>query len=269
MASYKVFPLQLNNEHFSDSQSFKQDPQVNRPQSSHRLSGTSTSSSNMPIRHISSRHHSHSVSLGAVNPSHRITRRKSMNASAVNNVTAIAAAFKDVDEKGLAPSKRASLNLKAAANNRGLEFSRHGTSSNNRYSLGGLAGNTYKAGEEATDDEDSAADEDFLQPENANPGSKARARRASEGSYLTKGESKRSSGELRCEKCGKGYKHSSCLTKHLSVISGRPVIQLFAFTFLHCTLVSLVVSSFPGAQITPMSKSSLVNLWYLQVGAYS
>lgn len=47
--------------------------------------------------------------------------------------------------------------------------------------------------------------------------SKARARRASEGAHLSKSEGKRASGELRCEKCGKGYKHSSCLTKHLSV----------------------------------------------------
>ncbi|KAL8667250.1 MAG: hypothetical protein Q9202_000823 [Teloschistes flavicans] len=46
--------------------------------------------------------------------------------------------------------------------------------------------------------------------------SKARARRASEGAHLSKSEGKRASGELRCEKCGKGYKHSSCLTKHLS-----------------------------------------------------
>lgn len=47
--------------------------------------------------------------------------------------------------------------------------------------------------------------------------SNARARRASEGSYLSRNEGKKSNGELRCEKCGKGYKHSSCLTKHLLV----------------------------------------------------
>ncbi|MCJ1389501.1 hypothetical protein MMC18_002358 [Xylographa bjoerkii] len=52
-------------------------------------------------------------------------------------------------------------------------------------------------------------------PEQNKDASKARARRASEGAYLTKTDGKRASGELRCEKCGKGYKHSSCLSKHL------------------------------------------------------
>jgi len=54
--------------------------------------------------------------------------------------------------------------------------------------------------------------------EQINSSAKARARRASEGAYLAKMDSKRTSGgELRCETCGKGYKHSSCLTKHLLV----------------------------------------------------
>lgn len=47
--------------------------------------------------------------------------------------------------------------------------------------------------------------------------SKARVRRASEGAHHGKSEGRRASGELKCEQCGKGYKHSSCLTKHLSV----------------------------------------------------
>lgn len=55
-------------------------------------------------------------------------------------------------------------------------------------------------------------------PEHEKGNSKSRIRRASEGSRLSKGDGKRASGsDLRCEKCGKGYKHSSCLTKHLSV----------------------------------------------------
>jgi hypothetical protein len=44
---------------------------------------------------------------------------------------------------------------------------------------------------------------------------KGRNRRASEGSFLAKGEGKRLASELRCDTCGKGYKHSSCLTKHM------------------------------------------------------
>ena len=60
-------------------------------------------------------------------------------------------------------------------------------------------------------------------PESEKGNSMARIRRASEGSRLSKGDSKRtSSSELRCEKCGKGYKHSSCLTKHLSVSLSLP-----------------------------------------------
>ena len=46
---------------------------------------------------------------------------------------------------------------------------------------------------------------------------KNRVRRASEGQPLTKEGRKSNRIELRCEKCGKGYKHSSCLTKHLFV----------------------------------------------------
>lgn len=49
-------------------------------------------------------------------------------------------------------------------------------------------------------------------------GGKIKARRASEGTRLTRSDRRRSTaGELRCDKCGKGYKHGSCLQKHLSV----------------------------------------------------
>jgi len=44
---------------------------------------------------------------------------------------------------------------------------------------------------------------------------KNRNRRASEGSHLIKGGGKRVTSEVRCDTCGKGYKHSSCLTKHM------------------------------------------------------
>jgi hypothetical protein len=69
-------------------------------------------------------------------------------------------------------------------------------------------------------------------PEVEKGSGKARIRRASEGSQLRKGESKKASGsELRCETCGKGYKHSSCLTKHLYVF---PYPHTFTLrTFVH------------------------------------
>lgn len=72
--------------------------------------------------------------------------------------------------------------------------------------------------------QDSAAVDSLLPAGHESHASKARVRRASEGAHLGKGEGKRASGELRCEKCGKGYKHSSCLTKHLSVVP----VPLFA-----------------------------------------
>ena len=43
---------------------------------------------------------------------------------------------------------------------------------------------------------------------------KQRMRRASDGTRLTKKE-KAATGDMKCEHCGKAYKHGSCLSKHL------------------------------------------------------
>lgn len=43
----------------------------------------------------------------------------------------------------------------------------------------------------------------------------SRMRRASEGQHLMKDGKKSNGSELKCGTCGKGYKHSSCLSKHL------------------------------------------------------
>lgn len=43
---------------------------------------------------------------------------------------------------------------------------------------------------------------------------KQKTRRASDGTRLTKKE-KAATGDLKCEHCGKSYKHGSCLNKHL------------------------------------------------------
>jgi len=65
-------------------------------------------------------------------------------------------------------------------------------------------------GESAIDDDQNddmdEDEEDFKQ---------SRMRRASEGQHLMKEGKKSSGSDLKCDKCGKGYKHSSCLSKHL------------------------------------------------------
>jgi len=63
--------------------------------------------------------------------------------------------------------------------------------------------------DDQNDDVDDEDDEDVFK--------QARIRRASEGQHLVKDGKKSNSSDLKCDKCGKGYKHSSCLTKHLFV----------------------------------------------------
>ena len=177
-----------------------------RPQNPHRLSMNSAISLSTPSRGSNVRHHSHSVSLGSINSNHRVTRRKSTNASNIPNVSAVKAALKNMSNGGVTSvfdsnvqSHRASI----------PDFSRPETHDGN---IGHNVPSDY------VDSRDTAIAEGYdpsvhTTSENVKP----RARRASEGSYLTKGDSKRTNGELRCETCGKGYKHSSCLTKHLLV----------------------------------------------------
>ena len=68
-------------------------------------------------------------------------------------------------------------------------------------------------GESAIDDDqiDDGDDDD------ENDFKQMRMRRASEGQQSMKDGKKGSGGDLKCDKCGKGYKHSSCLSKHLFV----------------------------------------------------
>ena len=137
--------------------------------------------------------------------------------------------------------------MKNVGSSRGLESSKHAGSNHDRDTLS----EAFARDANAVMDNESAVADDFLSPEHAGSVSKAKTRRASEGSYLTKGEGKRSSGELRCEKCGKGYKHSSCLTKHLSVYSGPYVLQLLAL---------LLFPLFAPVSFPTMSRFTLIRL---------
>ena len=140
-----------------------------------------------------------------------------MSSTAASNIAAIAAAAKGMSGAPLETHRRPS---KPAAQFRGPNLSMIPSMASSVPSNGpAFAPGSYTAAaktEAVTDGPPLAS-----MPEHEKGNSKSRIRRASEGSR--KAEGKRTSGsELRCEKCGKGYKHSSCLTKHLSVSLSRP-----------------------------------------------
>lgn len=209
-----------------------QEPINVRPASQHRHSSAVAGS--LPK---ASRPHSHSLSVGSINPAHRVTRRKSMSTTAGSNVAAMAAAAKGFSGAPLVepphhnPARRAS---KPATQFRGPSLVHsQSMAASLPHHASPFAYSAAKS--EAVTDGPALAS----LPESDTATAKARMRRASEGSRLAKadangtststsngtgnGNGKRTSGsELRCEKCGKGYKHSSCLTKHLSVPRSLP-----------------------------------------------
>ncbi|KAL8704211.1 MAG: hypothetical protein Q9201_002629 [Fulgogasparrea decipioides] len=179
-----------------------------RPSSQHRLSALSTPSSNLPIRHQSARHHSHSVSLGTLNPSHRVTRRKSMTSTGANTA-AIAAALSGTGPP-IPQANRQNLTLKRGGSGHSFE------ATSGSVDVSGYEGSDVNTGgrdNALVDDDDLMQDDgsviDGMPRGRADKGtSRARARRASEGAHLSKSEGKKASGELRCEKCGKGWEHT-------------------------------------------------------------
>ena len=77
----------------------------------------------------------------------------------------------------------------------------------------GFASNVASStGHEETIEEEEMADLNMLGV--PVPG-RAKSRRASEGAFGSVESHGHNKNDLKCEKCGKGYKHSSCLTKHL------------------------------------------------------
>jgi hypothetical protein len=175
---------------------------VSRPSSQRRLS-VGSSASSLPIRNSYSRSHSHTASLGSLNPSHRIGRRKSSTFSPVSNPTVLSTAVENVVAEGAAiPNRRSSLSKAALAT----------------LNDGGqppLPSSLPQHASELERDSGSAVlDGPSLSSFQAVDRTKPKMRRASDGSRLSKKE-KAASGELKCEHCGKAYKHGSCLNKHL------------------------------------------------------
>ncbi|KAL3474187.1 hypothetical protein BJX99DRAFT_183849 [Aspergillus californicus] len=174
-----------------------------------------------PFPHSTPRHHSHSISLGAVNANHRVTRRKSVTTTAAANAAAaVAASLKESpDSMGIAmPAHR-------RGSRKGLESSSVGASSAfspylsrsmnspSRDSLVARKASPSQLQDKSISTSQTAVDGSVS---TGKPVSiKNRDRRASEGSHLVQGEVKGSRPDLRCDRCGKGYKHGSCLSKHM------------------------------------------------------
>ena len=86
-----------------------------------------------------------------------------------------------------------------------------------------LPGHRIRLTSSGKSDRGESAIDDDMDDEEETGFKQSPVRRASEGQHLTKDGKKASVGDLKCDKCGKGYKHSSCLSKHL-----------FVPTFLSC-----------------------------------
>lgn len=163
--------------------------------------------SSLPNRNAYSRTNSHSLSIGSgsYNPSHRVTRRKSTTLNATTSAAAITAAI-NIDANGEIESSRNRRKSAIPLTSRGSYPSPPGSLPQH------TSGNSY-----AGKGSGSLADAD--QKINSKAG---RVRRASEASALIKKKTAGAPGDLKCETCGKGYKHSSCLTKHLLVFATYP-----------------------------------------------
>ncbi|EME50393.1 hypothetical protein DOTSEDRAFT_69048 [Dothistroma septosporum NZE10] len=175
---------------------------MSRPTSSqHRLSvGSNTSS--VPTRNSYSRTHSHTTSLGSVKPTNRINRRKSSTFSPAARPALIGAAVECAVADGSVAVNRRSSTARAALSslNDGMPSS---------------LPHHHTVPEEGVLSSSSAViDGPSLSSFQDNEKAKMKMRRASDGTRLTKKE-KAATGELKCEHCGKAYKHGSCLNKHL------------------------------------------------------
>ncbi|TLD23253.1 hypothetical protein PspLS_07295 [Pyricularia sp. CBS 133598] len=199
--------------------------QTSRPLTHRPPIPTTQSSASLITRQTHTRTNSYSTLSASLNASHRVTRRKSMTSSAAN-AAAVAAALSGavelVGEKtsvGPVPISGRRNTLTKSGISRAMLVASLPTEQ-----AGSLSVPSKEAeveGKEGNLDMlESAIDDDPLEtladdPET--PSQDGRIRRASDGQPLVKegGSRKIHRVELRCDKCGKGYKHSSCLTKHL------------------------------------------------------
>lgn len=199
--------------------------EISRPSSSHRPFFSTANS--LPGRQAGTRSNSHSTPLGSFGAAHRVTRRKSstLTPAAITSLRNLVEG--EDDGKQIAGANRRSVSSKIA--------------------LGSLNAGSYPSPPNSLPQHHHTSVPDALQygrldaasgsalidgPSLASLAAKserARIRRASDGSTLSS-KKKSGHGDLKCETCGKGYKHSSCLTKHLLVFMNNhpPWVRTFA-----------------------------------------
>ncbi|TQV99923.1 hypothetical protein V2A60_005341 [Cordyceps javanica] len=174
----------------------------------HQRPSLSATSSSLPTRQTHARNSSHSLLTGALNPNHRVTRRKSVT-NQTANVAALTAAIADADPATAIPITNASARRNTISKAAKMSIAASLPSPPASLPL-------QRSLADSKLHQDSAIDDDSMSGDDADGSvDGSRARRASDGQPLTKDGKKSNRVEVRCETCGKGYKHSSCLTKHL------------------------------------------------------
>ncbi|CEJ91483.1 Putative Expressed protein [[Torrubiella] hemipterigena] len=169
----------------------------------HQRPSLSTPSNSLPNRSSHARNNSHSLLSGSLNPNHRVTRRKSVTNNAPN-VAALTAVIADSERSAAIPisnGARRNTMSKSAAMRASIAASLPSPPASLPIQRANI---------------DSAIDDDSNGPsdEEGTDFKSLSARRASDGQPLSK-EGKKNRVEVKCDQCGKSYKHSSCLTKHL------------------------------------------------------
>ncbi|KFA62664.1 hypothetical protein S40285_07841 [Stachybotrys chlorohalonatus IBT 40285] len=174
----------------------------------------SNASSGFAGRQSHARASSHSLLTSSLNANHRVTRRKSVTNPGAN-VAALAAALRDGERSPALPitsgSRRSTMSKSAAARAAIVGSLPSPPASLPLHAHKGMSDGKQEMADSAIEDDSN----DMSADEGTDKTQKARVRRASDGQPLLKDGKKSNRVEVRCEKCGKGYKHSSCLTKHL------------------------------------------------------
>lgn len=185
-------------------------PLTQRPSLSSSLSGISNA------RQSHSRNNSHTTISGPLTTGNRVARRKSVSNNTANAaVVAAVAAIGDIHDK--VPALPISIGNRRTSRSGGLRPEASG--------LGGLPSppasmpaqkllnmeRNLEPSDSAVDDQEAASTEENESSD------KVLLRRGSDGQPLAKEGRKFNRPEIHCQHCGKGYKHSSCLTKHLFV----------------------------------------------------